>query len=114
MPTYCYRCDTCGKTNEVFERTNPPSIGPVCCQHEMYRDYQCELNPSRHVRGAGWPVHSDALAVHPGDVTGAREDAKKAGIPTDFDGDGRPVLKDPTHMKRYHKHCGVHHKNIWL
>lgn len=47
------------------------------------------------------PIQSEALAVHPRQVAGAREDAIKKGVPTDFLPDGRPVLRTRQHRAEY-------------
>lgn len=54
----------------------------------------------------GWPIHSDALAVHPLDIAEAQADAKAKGVPTQFTADGRVVLTDRAHRKRYLKAYG--------
>lgn len=57
----------------------------------------------------GWkPVVSDALAVHPGQVAEATEDAKRKGVPTDFLPDGRPILRSRQHRRAYLKAYGFH------
>lgn len=52
------------------------------------------------------PLESDALAVHPDQIAEAREDAARAGIPTDFTPDGRPMFTSRGHRARYCKHYG--------
>ncbi len=58
------------------------------------------------VRGpamSGYPFASDALAEHPDNVQAAYELSVKAGIPTQFDGDGRPILTSRAHKRDYCK-----------
>lgn len=47
------------------------------------------------------PIVSDALAVHPRQVKEATEHATKLGVPTDFQPDGRPVLRTRAHRAAY-------------
>lgn len=46
-------------------------------------------------------IHSDALGVHPKQITEARESAIKKGVPTEFDKKGRPIFTSRLHRKRY-------------
>lgn len=61
----------------------------------------------------GWKeLHSEAMAVHPKQIQEAIEDAKKHGVPTNFDKEGRPIFTSRAHrakyMKAYHHYdkCG--------
>ena len=69
------------------------------------------LIPDHH--GAGWPMASDALAVHPDQIAEARESAQKRGVSTDFLPDGRPVFTDPAHRLKYLKRYGFHARNSY-
>lgn len=60
-----------------------------------------------HLPGC-WPMPSDALAVHPSRIEEAMEDAKKKGVPTTFDAEGRAILTDRGHRKKYLKAYGYH------
>ncbi len=57
---------------------------------------------------ACWPLHSEALAVHTKQIAEATENAAKKGIPTEFDGNGRPIFRDRAHRKRYLKAYNFH------
>lgn len=56
---------------------------------------------------AGWPLHSDALAVHPDQVPAEAEYVKRRGVPTRFDGRGRPVFENRRHRRAYLKAIGA-------
>lgn len=56
------------------------------------------------------PLASDALAVHPSQVSEATEDAKRKGVPTEFMPDGRPVFKSSRHFRDYARQYGFRHK----
>lgn len=53
-------------------------------------------------------LHSEALAVHPGQVEEARLSAENHGIPTEFDDLGRPVFTSRSHRKRYCRAYNYH------
>lgn len=60
---------------------------------------------------AGWPMKSEALAVHPDQIGEAHADAVKMGVPTDFDRVGRPIFRSQGHRAAYCKAYGVRDKN---
>lgn len=51
-------------------------------------------------RDLGYPIHCEALAVHPEQRAEAIERAKRCGVPTDYDPAGRPILTGPGHRRR--------------
>lgn len=59
----------------------------------------------------GWPMMSDALAVHPSLRADAEKDAAAKGCPTDFAADGRPILRDKEHRKRFLQTYGYYDRN---
>lgn len=61
----------------------------------------------------GYPIKSVALAVHSTQVKEASEDAAKKGVPTEFTRDGRPILRDASHRRRYLKAYGFHDRNSY-
>ena len=79
-----------------------------------YRCWFCDdknLAAQNTPHPAGWPMRSEALAVHPEQRGEATEAAKKAGVPTYFDRIGRPVFTDQGHRKAYMKAFGYRDKN---
>jgi hypothetical protein len=62
--------------------------------------------PDGH-RPACWPMTSVALAVGTSlkELKAAHEIDRKAGVPTDYDHRGRPILRDRAHRKAY---CRAH------
>ena len=50
---------------------------------------------------AGWPIYSESAAVHPDDIPAAMKAARERGVPTEFDKEGRPELRDPHHRREY-------------
>ena len=57
------------------------------------------------------PIHSDAAAVHPNQIAEASAIAKARGVPTEFDGHGRPILTSRSHRKAYLKSRGMHDRS---
>lgn len=47
------------------------------------------------------PLVSDAAAIHPKDVPAAMEQDRRCGVPTDYTGDGRPILRSRAHRSKY-------------
>lgn len=75
----------------------------------------CEMLATGETPGGtmtnGWPLKSEALAVHPKQRAEAEADARKKGVPTEFDRAGRPVFRDRGHRKKYLKAYCVVDKN---
>lgn len=53
--------------------------------------------------GTRWAnaIHSESLAVHPSQIAEAREHARRHGVPTEFDTQGRPILTSRSHKRAY-------------
>lgn len=49
----------------------------------MQRSFQAEFG-GRKPRRAGWPIYSEALAVHPEQIDDAERTAAERGVPTQF------------------------------
>lgn len=67
-----------------------------------WHDYPAECQPR-----SGWPLLSDGAAVHPSQISEAREAASKSGVPTEFTRDGRPILTSLRHQERYLRSRGL-------
>lgn len=48
-----------------------------------------------------WPMVSDALAVHPTQIGEAHDRARRAGVPTEFTGQGQPIFTSQVHRRDY-------------
>ena len=66
--------------------------------------------PGGHEPGC-WPKVSIALEVHPGQRQEAIEDARRKGVPTDFNERGQPIFTDQAHEKKYHQAYGYFNRN---
>lgn len=113
---YCYR-DEYGHPVEIamtvaeMERRERPD-GTL--EHEgrtLRRAQDLEWSGVAVPASKGWPMSSDALAVHPDQVAEFSEDSRKRGVPTDFAPDGRCILTSKAHKDRYMRAYGYHDKN---
>ena len=59
----------------------------------------------------GYPILSDALAVHPDQRQEAYDHSVKSGVPTEFARDGRAIIRDAAHRRQYLKRYGFHDRN---
>lgn len=87
---------------------NRPARCPQChgkAQRDVVADVKAQGMESE---SAGWPILSEAAAVHPEQIPEARAEAEKRGVPTDFTRDGRVVFRDRSHRRRYCKAMGLH------
>lgn len=67
-----------------------------------------------HWNGLGWkPVISDSLAVNPEQVQEFIDDAKKMGVPTDFQPTGEPIFTSTDHKRRYCKAYHMRERNAY-
>jgi hypothetical protein len=53
------------------------------------------------------PIKSIAMAVHPDQVQEAAEMDVKLGVPTEYTEDGRPILRDRDHRRRFMQAHGL-------
>ncbi len=69
------------------------------------------------VFGSGWhkgtKVISDSFAVLPEQVAEFTEDAKKLGVPTDFQPTGEPIFNSTNHKRRYCKAYHMRERNAY-
>lgn len=111
MATYCYKCVNCSNEfsdNVPVEQRN--NVKCPKCGKPARRSWASEFG-HRSFKPGNWPLTSDAMGVHPTQITEAVDQARKAGIPTDFTRDGRPILTSPGHRKRYAEMRGFYDLN---
>lgn len=58
-----------------------------------------------------YPLSLESLAIHPSQIAEAREHDARHGVKTDYTPDGRPVMRDPGHYRKYRRLHGAHFKN---
>jgi hypothetical protein len=85
-------------------------------EKEITKEEADALFPNKPLAGCagliGWkPLHSEAMAVHPKQIKEAMEFAKKHGVPTNFDAQGRPIFTGRAHRARYMKAHGFYDKS---
>lgn len=56
-------------------------------------------------------MKSEALAVHPNQRKEATENARKQGVPTEFDKQGRPIFMDRAHRRAYCRAYGFYDRD---
>jgi len=111
MPQYSYKCLSCEKTKNVFKPMSEFRSKETCeCGKAMERDFFAEHNGFPHHPG-NWPIHSEAMAVHPDQIKDAMARDAKCGIPTEYDKHGRPIWTSQRHKKLYCESYGYFDKN---
>jgi len=107
MPNYRYTHEETGETIEMyFAMTDRPKS--VTQQGKVYvRDVAAEMNSRKSEPGSHWPMHSDAMGVHPDQVDQMQNTARKCGVPTEWcRKTGRAKLTSPRHKKQVMKALG--------
>lgn len=64
----------------------------------------------RNVSGA-WPLTSDAMGVSVEEIPAAQAELKKHGVYTEYDGLGRPILRDRAHRKAHMEALGFYDRD---
>jgi len=112
MPTYCYR----GKDGDLVEvamtyaRKCEIEDGDGSIMHEgrrLRRDIEAEHGGTVG-SSAGWPMLSDAAAVHPDLVPQVKGDLARHGVHVDFTSDGRPRFDSAAHRRAALRRLGYH------
>lgn len=60
---------------------------------------------------AKYPIHSEAMGVNVEDIPKAQEVLRRAGVNTQYDGAGRPILESPSHRKKHCEALGFYDRN---
>lgn len=99
MPRYNYECDDCGFDYDVFcaSGEQPAFVKCKVCGKRADRNWAAQISATR----SGWPIHSEALAVHPDQISEQKSKCEKFGVRTDFDNHGCPVFRDRGHRREY-------------
>ena len=53
----------------------------------------------------GWPIESFTMGVNPEDRVTAMEDAAAHGVKTEYNKDGNPIMRNPSHARRFRKYA---------
>lgn len=112
MPVYCYRTKRgTFRVERVYSMRAVPRTIRVRGR-TLYRDIAAEHGGFRNTPGI-WPMASDAAGVHPSQIAEAMAEDRRNGVPTDYTRDGRPILRDPDHYKRYMEANGLFARNSY-
>lgn len=110
MPVYSY---TNEKTGETVERFYPAKKYPrkIRIGNKVYvKNWLADQVGVVHEPG-NWPLFSDALGCGEHQVEEATRVAAENGVPTDFTKDGRAILRNKDHRKKYAKLYGFFDKD---
>lgn len=116
MPIYCFTTRRGSKrppatVERFFSMSDVPSSVRLPDGRRAYRDMVAERRGFKDTNGAGWPMLSDALGVHPDQISDARAEAERAGVRLDFTRDGRAILESRTHRRAVLRALGYHDRN---
>tara|TARA_R110002020_G_scaffold60572_4_gene163959 strand:+ start:684 stop:1058 length:375 start_codon:yes stop_codon:yes gene_type:complete len=118
MPTYCFENVSTGERQELvmsiseMESKTDGEKGYVDGQGVQWRrDFAAEQG-GFDGNCSNWPMKSDAAGVHPDQIGEARKEAKRFGVPTNFDGKtGQAIFSSRAHRAQYLKAKGFHDRN---
>jgi len=104
MPFYTFRCRQCEYRTEVFNRRREDVVTPVCgeCEVEMGRDFRAD-RPMVNRDSYHKAIHSDALAITPGQVA----EHKKLFPDIQIDSECRPVFDNYRQHDKYLDQIGA-------
>lgn len=78
----------------------------------IFYDFVEVANPPAKAPLAGWPCKSDSLGVELHQITEARDESIRMGVPTDFDPHtGEAIFETPGHRKKYCEAMDVFDRN---
>lgn len=75
------------------------------------RDIVAEHKGSKVGSCMSWPLKSNSVAVHPDQISEFSDYSRKNGVPTDYDGEGRPIFTSAKHRKKYCRLYGYYDKD---
>ena len=117
MPTYCFANKETGEKLEVVWTIAEMESK---CENYAYkdennvvwdRDFATE-HGEMHANCGNWPMKSDAAGVHPDQIGEASTEAKRFGVPTNFDKQtGQAIFTSRSHRAQYLKAKGYHDKD---
>jgi hypothetical protein len=113
MPTYCYRRQDTGEVvqavmsvAEMERRQKRDGSIRLDDGAIAIRDLLAEHGGPK-ASPAAWPLHSEALAVHPTQIEEARAHSRSLGVPLEFDPIGCPIFVSRRHRRDYCRAIGV-------
>ncbi len=108
MPIYCFECE-CGATAEKMRDVDSRNMPVVChvCGRMMSRDLRAELGSVETEWSPDMQIHSNAMGVHPDQISEAMAHDRRLGCPVEYDRAGRPVFTSKSQRRRYIRAHGV-------
>jgi hypothetical protein len=112
---YCYQ-DVYGTIHDCKFPIGTAPEDVLLVSGRAVRNTQVELasqGKKKEFRGVqkGWPIESFTMGVHPDDRVAAMEDAAAHGVKTEYSPDGNPLLRNPSHARRFRKYAKAHDKD---
>ena len=104
MPLYSYSCEDCGTVFEIRGAMDVPRPANIACQHcgkNANRDIAADFRGRRGKIADVWPLVSDGAAISPDMISKYEKFDKAHGVVTEYQPDGRPVLRDRRHRRDY-------------
>lgn len=110
MTTYTFQCPACdAKKVVVRPMTDDSPVLCDVCAFVMERDYQADFGKQRV--GDLYPYPSTALGVHPDQVAERMRFDKEAGVPTVYNDEGDPIMRNKKHRREFCRAHDVHDRN---
>lgn len=113
MPFYIYTCKK-GHQSEYFSSLDKYKKFRKCKCPECGRraEHTIAATTKNHRHSAGtWPMHSDAMSVHPTQIREQQVALAKKGVSCEFDQDGRAILTSRQHRKEVAEAMGMFDRN---
>ncbi len=77
------------------------------------RDHAAEMTGQKSGESRGYPYFCESSGVTVNQIENARQESIRNGVPTDFTPDGRAVIRDAGHRKKYLKSIRMFDKNAY-
>lgn len=110
MPHYTYKREDTGEAFDLFMTITEmmdreDEDGRITLEDGTHarRDFMAEHGHFKE--GGRWPLYSDAMGVHPSQISEQVAADKKAGVPINYTPDGRAIYESASQRKR---HCEAH------
>jgi hypothetical protein len=113
MPYYIYTCKD-GHKSEYFSSMDKYKRFRKCkcpdCGKRAEHTIIATTQNFRHSAGT-WPMHSEAIAIHPSQIREQQDALAKHGVTCDFDSEGRAILTSRHHRKEVAEAMGLFDRN---
>lgn len=114
MPTYCYEKPDGSIVERIMTIAEMEKFDkkPVIDGEKLKRRIDVEMSGHSNVNDL-WrqPLHSEGAACHTDDIPQYRAHAEKKGVPTNYDGAGRPIFTSRGHRAKYLKAFNLHDRS---